>query len=177
MKRIKYILNKLYRRIIGEYRWAVKNGMKAGKGCIFPDSTAFGSEPYLIKVGDRVRCSFGVVFLTHDGGTWAFRRDKEYHNLVKFAPIVVGDDTFIGARATIMPGVHIGKNCVIGTGSIVTKDVPDGSVYAGVPAKFICTTKEYADKTKANLPKGFDIDEYCKGKQSYLEKLFYDELN
>jgi len=177
MKKIKYIFEKIYRLFIGEFRWAVKHGMKAGNGCIFPNSTHFGSEPYLLKFGDRVKCSFDVVFLTHDGGTWAFRREEGYKAVVKFAPIVIDDDTFIGARAIIMPGVHIGKNCVIGTGSVVTKDVPDGCVYAGVPAKFICTTQEYADKSKNNAPANFNLVQYRKDKRGYLENLFYNDLN
>lgn len=44
-----------------------------------------------------------------------------------------------------MPGVTIGERCVIGVGSIVTKDIPDGSVACGVPAKVIKTTLEYAE--------------------------------
>lgn len=46
-------------------------------------------------------------------------------------------NAWVGAGAVICPGVTIGENSVIGAGSVVTKDVPDNSVYAGVPAKFI----------------------------------------
>ncbi len=176
MKRLVYILKRIYVNIIGEYRWALKNGLKVGKGCVIPSKTDFGSEPYLVKLGDRVRCSFGVTFLTHDGGTWAFRRNPECETVIKFAPVVVDDDTFIGARAIIMPGVHIGKNCVIGTGSVVTKDVPDGSVVAGIPAVSICTTYEYYNKSLNNMPKDFDMAAYQKDKKGYLLKLFHDEL-
>ncbi len=45
-----------------------------------------------------------------------------------------------------MPGVTIGKNCIIAAGSIVTKDVPDNSVVAGIPAKILETVEEYAAK-------------------------------
>ena len=51
--------------------------------------------------------------------------------------VKIKHNAWIGAGAIICPGVTIGKNSVIGAGSVVTKDVPDNSVYAGVPAKFI----------------------------------------
>lgn len=51
------------------------------------------------------------------------------------APITVGDGTWIGARVTVLPGVRIGSGCVIAAGSIVTKDLPDNGIYAGVPAR------------------------------------------
>ena len=47
---------------------------------------------------------------------------------------VIGDDVWIGRRVMVMPGVHIGNHCIIGAGSIVTKDVPDWAIAAGSPA-------------------------------------------
>lgn len=52
-------------------------------------------------------------------------------------PVSIGDDTWLGRRVMIMPGVKIGKGCVIGAGAVVTKDIPDYSVAGGVPAKVI----------------------------------------
>ena len=52
-------------------------------------------------------------------------------------PITIGDDSWIGGGAIIMPGVNIGKRCVIGAGSVVTKDIPDDSLAIGNPAKVI----------------------------------------
>ena len=49
----------------------------------------------------------------------------------------IGDDTFIGTNVSIVPGVHIGKRCQIGAGSVVTKDIPDYCVAAGNPARII----------------------------------------
>lgn len=51
--------------------------------------------------------------------------------------IIIGDGTWIGAHSTILGGVHIGRGCVIGAGSLVREDVEDNSLVAGVPAKFI----------------------------------------
>ncbi len=52
-------------------------------------------------------------------------------------PVTIGNDVWIGDKVTILPGVHIGNGCVIGAGSVVTRDVPDHAVAAGVPAKVI----------------------------------------
>ena len=52
-------------------------------------------------------------------------------------PVSIGDDVWIGMRSIIMPGVKIGNGVIIGAGAIVTKDVPDYAVVAGVPAKVI----------------------------------------
>lgn len=53
------------------------------------------------------------------------------------SPVKIGDYVFIGPRAIILPGVHIGKGAVIGAGAVVTKDVPDFAIVGGVPAQVI----------------------------------------
>ena len=53
--------------------------------------------------------------------------------------VVIDDDVWIGSRVTILPGVHIGKGCIIGAGAIVSKDIPDYSVAAGNPARVVKT--------------------------------------
>lgn len=50
-------------------------------------------------------------------------------------PITIGAGSFLGSKCTVMPGVTVGRACVVGAGSVVTKDVPDGWVVAGLPAK------------------------------------------
>ena len=53
------------------------------------------------------------------------------------APIHIEANTFVGARAFILPGVRIGKDCVVGAASVVTKDIPDNSIIVGNPARII----------------------------------------
>jgi len=53
----------------------------------------------------------------------------------------IDDDTWIGGNVTILPGVHIGKNVVIGAGSVVTKDIPDDTIAVGNPSKVIKDNK------------------------------------
>jgi carbonic anhydrase/acetyltransferase-like protein (isoleucine patch superfamily) len=58
----------------------------------------------------------------------------------------LGDNCFIGTGAILMPGVTIGSNSIIGAGSVVTRDVPPGSVFAGVPARKVADLEEYRRK-------------------------------
>jgi acetyltransferase-like isoleucine patch superfamily enzyme len=107
----------------------------------------FGSEPWLISLGDNVFITSGVQFVTHDGGTLILR--KEIPDLEWTAPISVGNDVYLGLRALILPGVTIGNRCIIAAASVVTRDVPDNSVVGGVPARRISSVDEYMEKMKA----------------------------
>lgn len=150
-----------------------KKGTKIGSNCIIDKTAEFGTEPYLVEIGNDVRITKGVRFITHDGSLWVVRNlglvpaESDY-----FGKIKIGNNTNIGWDAIIMPGVTIGQNCIVGAGAVVTKDIPDNSVVVGVPAKVIESVEEYADKKK----------EYCvptkgmnsKEKKHYIEKLFSD---
>ena len=85
-----------------------------------------------------------------------FNKSEKYRkNLLKnglseykvfYGTIEVCDNVFIGANSIIMPNVKIGKNVIIGAGSVVTKDVNDDCIVAGVPAKVVGNTDDYAKK-------------------------------
>lgn len=126
--------------------YAKKIGVKMGKNNHLYGDILWGSEPWLITLGDNVYITNGCKFITHDGGTLILR--KYIPDLELTFPIVVKNDVYIGMNTIILPGVTIGNNCIIGAGSVVTKDVPDNSVYAGIPAKFIKTTVQYLEKIK-----------------------------
>ena len=161
------IMKRIRKLLLGSYKLAVEDGMIVGKGVSIVGGANFGSEPYLITLGDYVRISMGVMFITHDGGTWAFRDLEEYKDVIKYGRIKIGAHSFIEAKAIIMPGVTIGERCVIGVGSVVTKDIPNGSVACGIPAKVIMTTDEYAQKCVKKM-QPYDIVEYKKDKKKYL---------
>ncbi|MFF5053058.1 DapH/DapD/GlmU-related protein [Micromonospora sp. NPDC000663] len=111
------------------------------------DRAMFGSEPWLVSLGDNVYVTAGVQFITHDGGTLILRR--EVPDLEWTAPITVGDDVYLGVRTTILPGVTIGDRCIIGAGSVVARDIPANSVAAGVPARVIRSVDDYLDRMRA----------------------------
>jgi acetyltransferase-like isoleucine patch superfamily enzyme len=106
----------------------------------------FGSEPYLVTIGNHVTISHGVDFITHDGGMRIARDD--HPSAYVYGRIKVGENCFIGARCVLLPGASIGAGSVIGAGSIVTGEIPAGVVAAGVPAKQIKSVDEYIDSKK-----------------------------
>lgn len=166
---LKRCVRAVTRMLLGKRKYAIKLGVKMGENIRIMERVFFGSEPYLVELGSNITISNDVEFITHDGGTWAFRDLPEYSDVIKYGRIKVGSNSFIGAHTIIMPGVTIGERCVIGAGSIVTKDIPDGMVVCGVPARAIKTTHEYAEQSKKNL-KPYDEEEYLKNKRAYLEK-------
>lgn len=118
-------------------------GVKFGKNVRILHFPRWGSEPFLIEIGDNVTITRGVAFVNHDGGVALFR-DK-IPGLNVFGKIKIGNNVFIGINSIIMPGVTVGNNVVIGAGSIVNKDVPDNVVVAGVPAKIIKSVQDYKE--------------------------------
>lgn len=145
-----------------------KAGVKVGENCkiIANPITAFGSEPWLITIGDHVEITAGVRFVTHDGGIWVIR--DQHPDADVFGPISVGNNVFIGLGAIILPGTTIGNDCVIGAGSVVKGNVPDGCVYAGVPAKLVKTTEAYS---KALLERAVPTHKMSLAmKRAYIEK-------
>lgn len=167
--KIKLLLD-IYRRYKDPEKYWKSKGLKIGDNCSVHSSAYFGSEPYLISIGDHVRINANVNFATHDGGVWILRLEEKYKDADLFSPITIGNNVHIGLNAMIMPEVNIGNNCIIGSGSIVTKDVPDNSIVAGVPAHIICTTTDYRNKYKSDFDfiKAYDPAR----KKTYLEEKY-----
>ena len=143
MVSLKAIYKQIYRKIM-PMKYAYKCGVNIKGRLYLYGNVSWGTEPWIITVGDNVHITDGVRFITHDGGTLLFRDKIPDLEITK--PITVGNNVYIGNCVYILPGVNIGSNVVIGTGSIVTKDVPNNCVVAGVPAKFIKTVDEYFEK-------------------------------
>lgn len=128
------------------------SGLMIGEHCDIDKSVIFGPETWLIKIGNHVRLSYGVKFITHDGGIWVLRGlGLVDENDVKYGNIIIGDNCNIGWNAIIMPNVRIGNNVIVAAGAIVTKSVPDNSVVGGIPARIIETVDEYYNKNKDSL--------------------------
>lgn len=116
---------------------AIWHGVTLSPGNIIGDGCRIhaGSFLELVTLDKRVFIGPGVVF-TDD--PHPLNPSPRIH----FGGAIVGDEAVIGANATILPHIRIGKHTVIGAGSVVTKDVPAGEVWVGNPAKFLKKAKD-----------------------------------
>ena len=89
-----------------------------------------------VCIGNHVNLAQGITVtaLNHTFKDTSKRIDEQG---ISTKPVVIGDDVWIGANAVILPGVTIGRHVVVAAGAVVTKDVPDYSLVAGVPAKIL----------------------------------------
>lgn len=130
-------------------------GCKIGKNSeILLPLFGFGSEPWLVEIGNNVTVAPNVTFVTHDASTRLFRHrfakmNQKFGN--SFGCIQVLDNSFIGTNSIILPNIKIGPNAIVGAGSIVTKNVEANTIVAGNPAKVICSLEEYVQKKQTGL--------------------------
>jgi acetyltransferase-like isoleucine patch superfamily enzyme len=96
-------------------------------GCKFQDQGG-------ITIGNNALIGHNVVLATFNHGLAPKKRNMLYP-----APIVIGNDVWIGSSATVLPGVTIGDGAIVAAGAVVTKNVSANTIVGGVPAKFIKT--------------------------------------
>ncbi len=123
-------------------------GIKIGEGTIIRDKKNISidiSRPELLEIGSNVLLHKGTIILTHDFASRCFvNSDCEFYP--SHGKVKIGNNVWLGENVTICKGVTIGNNCIIGIGSIVTKSIPSNSVAVGIPAKVICSYKDYMEK-------------------------------
>ena len=140
---------------------ALRNrGLRLGSNVsIQPGAIIDPSHCWLITIGNNVTIAPQAYILAHDAST------KQKLGYVRVGRVDVGDNTFIGARSIVMPGVRVGSDVIIAAGSVVSKDVPNGSVVAGNPAVVIAATDEYLAKHREQMKSRPLFDEsYTLGK-------------
>lgn len=94
-----------------------------------------------VIVGDFVKIGGNTVIYDTDFHSLdKDSRKNKVTDIPKKSPIIIGNNVFIGAHCTILKGVYIGENSIIGAGSVITKNIPPNEIWAGNPAKFIKNT-------------------------------------
>ena len=90
-----------------------------------------------VTIGKNVMMGPEVIIYTHDHNFSRTDIPIMEQGNSPVEPVEIGGDCRLGRRVIIMPGVKIGRGCVIAAGAVVTKDIPDYSVAGGVPARVI----------------------------------------
>jgi acetyltransferase-like isoleucine patch superfamily enzyme len=145
-------LNRLYLRICnpGGEEWAAylkaHGGLAGlGEGCSILATTNI-TDPELTYIGNNVHTST-CALIAHDGAVAMFAR--AYGTRVDaVSKIVIKDNVFIGYQAIVLGNVTVGTNCIVAAGAVVVKDVADGDIVAGVPARPIGRVKDYIEKLR-----------------------------
>ena len=123
-----------------------------GDNCYYC-SRKIPEEPYMVKIHNNVVIAANVNFITHDiindmlsrkEGVDPGTQFSEYH----MGTIEIFDNVAIGSDVTILYGTKIGPNAVIAAGAVVTKDVPEGKIVGGNPARVIGTVDELTEKRR-----------------------------
>ena len=156
MKRIFKYIKFLYLRVfLSNTEYARYIGVKIGDNCRIYIRD-FGSEPWLITIGNKVTITHGVRFINHDGSTWLIEDHKGRRQL--FRRIQIGNNVFVGMNSIILPGIKIGNNVVVAAGSVLTKSVPDNTIVGGNPARYITSFDRYRNKVLNEYVSNSDID-------------------
>ncbi|MCH7761655.1 N-acetyltransferase, partial [candidate division TA06 bacterium] len=154
----------------------IMKGARIGKNCIIGQNCFVGSRAILgngVKLQNNVSI-YDLITLedfVFVGPSVVFTNDVNpraaYPKGGKWIPSHVKRGASIGANATLLCGLTIGAHAFIGAGAVVTKDVPDYSIFAGVPARFIGWMCECGEKLKFNSQKGNEKTTCQKCKRKY----------
>ena len=139
------------------YKWLKKRGVTfVGKPNYISSKAYIDGQGYRkIVIGKDVVISREVMLLTHDYSVetalHAINEGTEERKLHINNGITIGNNSFIGARASLLPGSKIGENCIVGACAVVKGEIPNNSIVVGNPARIINKTSDYAINIKQNI--------------------------
>jgi acetyltransferase-like isoleucine patch superfamily enzyme len=156
-----------------------KKGATVGEGTRFFGSVEIDvTRPCLIEIGKNCVFADGVSVLTH-GYDWVVLKELYGEMLGSSGKVVIEDNVFIGTGSIILKGVRIGKNTIVGAGSVVTEDMPPNSVAVGNPCKVIMSITEYYEKRKRKYieeAKLYALELYRKTEKIPKREDFWEEF-
>jgi maltose O-acetyltransferase len=140
------------REAVRHRAWVLSGSFVAGEGTHFNRHVTVVVDHWgqlAATLGERVALAPGVTFVAASSPCHSRLVELEgfAERYVKYAPITVGDDAWLGAGAIVLPGVTVGKCAVVGAGAVVTRDVPDYAVAAGVPARVVGDVRDAGKPT------------------------------
>lgn len=119
--------------------WSVTDGacIRIGDGAGLSNAVIYATKN--ISIGNHVLIGNGVKIYDTDFHSLDVtkRSDMKTDDDIRSKEVIIGDGAFIGAGSVILKGVTIGKNSIVGACSLVSKDIPDGEIWGGNPARFI----------------------------------------
>lgn len=118
------------------------SGMVIGENVGIVNCTLDSLFPFLIEIGSDVLMTHATI-LAHDASPVVFGAST------RVGRVRILDRCFIGAGAVILPGVTIGPCAIIGANAVVSRDVPEGSVFAGNPGRVVAQVKDWLAKKEA----------------------------
>lgn len=146
--------NRIYPEMVGHKRDMAVRILGKTKNLFYIESPFFCDYGYNIEIGENFYSNHNLVIL--DAGKVIFgdnvfvgpncgfyttchplSSESRINGLAYACPITVGDNVWIGGNVTVLPGINIGKNSVIGAGSVVTKDIPDSVLAYGNPCRIV----------------------------------------
>lgn len=174
------IVQKIYFSNSGLYlSYLRRKGVSIGEGtAFFGHVTVDSTRPCLVEIGKNCILTDGVILLTHSFD-WAVLREKYHEVFSSSGKLVLEDNVFIGTNAVVLKGVKIGRNTIIGAGSIVTHDIPANSVAAGNPRRVIMSLDEFYEKRKrvyVEEAKAYAREMYLKTQQVPKIEDFWEEF-
>jgi len=125
----------------------VERGLKLGKNVILsPSVTIDKSYPYMISIGDNCVICSGTRLIAHDATAIPFNG-----GYMRLGKIDIKENCIIGVNVIILPGITIGPNSMVASGSMVNKDIPPNTCVAGVPARFFMKFDKWMEEMKDEI--------------------------
>lgn len=143
-KFIRYVDRRMHNQI--DIQALVERGLVLGENVHFDHRVTIDkSHCWLVTIGDDVTFGPRSNILAHDAST------KRHLGYTKVGRVNIGNKTFIGSGAIVLPGTTIGENVIVAAGCVVSGTIPDGVVIAGNPAVEIAKTSDYIAKHKEKM--------------------------